>query len=181
MYPFSFLEYLNGIGENTLCNYLKNYNFKSDNFMHDKLIEEYKKFLIIGGMPEAILEYINTKSLLTVQQIHKDIIINFMDDFNKYSESIKSETIKSVFNYCLHNVCSQIKSSSAINGISGYIFDECLTPLNRAGLIHNVKATSCQSIPLEAGSKNANKKILLFDTGVYLTYSGLDIGDRNIR
>lgn len=177
MYPFSFLEYLNGIGENALCNYLENYDFKSNNFMHDKLIEEYKKFLIIGGMPEAILEYINTKSLLAVQQIHKDIIINFMDDFNKYSGSIKPETIRTVFNYCLHNVCSQIKSSSAINGISGYIFDECLTLLNRAGLIHVVKASSCQTIPLEAGSKNANKKILLFDTGVYLTYSGLNVGD----
>ncbi len=177
MYPFSFLEYLNAIGEKTLSEYLSDYDFSKENYMHDKLIEEYKKFLIIGGMPEAVLEYINSKSLFAVGQIHKDIIINFLDDFNKYSRSIPAETIRNVFNYCLHNVCCQIKSSSAINGISAYIFDECLTLLSRAGLIHIVKASSCQTIPLEAGSKNANKKVLIFDTGVYLTSSGLNIGD----
>lgn len=177
MYPFTFLEYLRGTGKEPLYDYLNNLNFNSDNFMHDKLIEEYKKFLIIGGMPEAILEYVNTKSLYACQQIHRDIIINFTDDFNKYSSTISAETIKSVFNYCLHNVCSQIKASSAINGISAYLFEECLSLLSKAGLIHIVKASSCETIPLEAGSKNANKKILLFDTGVYLSQCGLDVGD----
>ncbi len=177
MYPFSFLEYLNAMGLKSLSDYLSEYDFSDKNYMHDKLIEEYKKFLIVGGMPEAVLEYLNTKSLFAVAQIHKDIIINFLDDFNKYSKTIDAQVIRNVFSYCLHNVCCQIKSSSAINGVSAYIFDECLKLLNRAGLVHIVKASSCETIPLEASSKNANKKILIFDTGVYLTYSGLNIGD----
>ena len=177
MYPFTFLEFLRGTRKEPVYDYLNNLNFDSDNFMHDKLLEEYKNFLIIGGMPEAVLEYVNTNSLYACQQIHRDIIINFMDDFNKYSNSISAETIKSVFNYCLHNVCSQIKVSSAINGISGYVFEECLSLLSKAGLIHLVKASSCETMPLEAGSKNANKKVLLFDTGVYLSQCGLDAGD----
>lgn len=176
MYPFSFTEFLHGTGKEILADYLKHTDFsETPNDAHKELLEEYKTFLIVGGMPEAVREYAETGSIQACQQIHRDIILNFKDDFNKYSRNVSPEIIRKVFDYATHHVCSQTKSSSAVTGISAYYFDLCIDLLKKAGLVFPVKASACDAIPLGVSEKEANKKLLLFDTGVYLTECGLDV------
>ena len=176
MFPLSFNEFLCSIGQEQLSTYLDTLDIKNDqNIFHNKLIDFYKTYLIVGGMPEAVLTYIETGSILKCQQIHRDIIDNFVDDFNKYNTKIDTAIIRKVFDYSLHNVCKQTKASSAISNLSGYYFDECISLLNKAGLVYPIKASSCETIPLGASEKDTNKKLLVFDTGVYLTVCGLNI------
>lgn len=177
MYPFSFAEFLNATGHEMLADYLDGDEVSAQvNAAHDRLIDLYKIFLVVGGMPEAVLTYSLTGSMLECQQIHRDIILNFKDDFNKYSRRVPTDVIRKVFEYAIHNVCGQTKASSAISGVSAYYFDECINLLRRAGLIYPVKASSCDVLPLGASDKETNKKLLLFDTGVYLTECSLDVG-----
>ena len=178
MYPFSFREFLTGIGEGNLADYLQALDPRQEEcLVHEKLLEAYKTFLIVGGMPEAVSEYVSTGSLLACQQIHRDIVLNFLDDFNKYGSAVPAEMIRKVFSYAMHNVCSQTKASSAIAGVSAYYFDECVQLLRCAGLVYPVKASDCMNISLGASEKETNKKLLVFDTGVYLTERGLNVGD----
>ena len=136
MYPFSFTEFLHGTGKEILADYLKHTDFsETPNDAHKELLEEYKTFLIVGGMPEAVREYAETGSIQACQQIHRDIILNFKDDFNKYSRNVSPEIIRKVFDYATHHVCSQTKSSSAVTGISAYYFDLCIDLLKKAGLV----------------------------------------------
>lgn len=178
MYPFSFKEYLRAAEGEMMADYLQKFEVgQQENTVHDRLIESYKTFLVVGGMPEAVLTYITTGSLLDCQQVHRDIIFNFIDDFNKYSKSVSADIIRKVFEYALHNVCSQTKASSAISGVSAYYFDESIELLRRAGLVYPVKASNCTSLPLGSTEKQTNKKLIVFDTGVYLTECGLDVGN----
>lgn len=175
MYPFSFREFLYAMGDTMLCDYLDGLHlFEEQNEAHEKLLSRYKEFLIVGGMPEAVAEYVQTKSLFACQQIHRDILLNFKDDFSKYKSSVPPEMLNRVFDFAIHNVCNQVKPSSAIRDMSAYYFDECVSLLRRAGLVVPVKASSCDTIPLGAGAKDANKKLLFFDTGLYLTENHLD-------
>jgi len=174
MYPFSFTEFLRGTGREMLADYLASYNNGDENLAHEQLLDAYKTFLVVGGMPEAVSEYVVTGSLLACQQIHRDIILNFMDDFGKYSSSVPADIIRRVFDFAVQNVCCQTKSSSAVSGVSGYYFDETINLLRRAGLVYPVKASSCDSVPLGASEKETNKKLLIFDTGIYLTVCGLN-------
>lgn len=175
MYPFSFMEFLVGTGNQILADYLCNLRINEEqNDAHEKLLELYKTFLIVGGMPEAVAEYADSGSVFECQQIHRDIILNFKDDFSKYSTSVPTDIIRKVFDFAIHNVCSQVKASSAITGVSAYYFDTCIELLQKAGLVFPVKASSCNSLPLGADEKGANKKLLVFDTGIYLTECGLD-------
>ena len=177
MYPFSFMEFLRGTGKEALADYLLNFNVSADeNLAHGLLIEAYKEFLIVGGMPEAVRKYAETGSFLSCQDVHRDIVTNFKDDFNKYDSHVPSEIIRKVFDYAMHNVCSQTKATSAISGVSAYYFDESIRLLRRAGLVYPVKASPCDSIPFGSSEKEANKKLIVFDTGVYLTECGLDAG-----
>ena len=173
LYPLSFPEFLRGIGKTLLRGHLVGHNGSPDP-AHTQLLETYKTYLIVGGMPEAVAAYIQTGSILVSQRVHRDIIGNFLDDFQKYDSPVPAEVLRSVFDFSAHHICSQIKASSAIQGISAYMFDESLDLLHRAGLIHPVRASTCDSLPLGAASKDTNRKLLLFDTGVYLTHCGLD-------
>ena len=74
----------------------------------------------------------------------------------------------------MNNVCSQTKATSAVSGVSAYYFDESIRLLRRAGLVYPVKASPCDSIPFGSSEKEASKKLIVFDTGVYLTECGLD-------
>ena len=177
MYPFSFREFLTGTGQELLCSYLDRLHpFSDQNAAHEKFLEQYKIFLVVGGMPESVADYKENGSFLSCQRIHRDITQSFMDDFDKYDSNIPADMIRRVFDYSIHNICNQTKASSAIKGVSAYYFEECMKLLRRAGLVYPVKASSCDVIPLGAGEKEANKKFLLFDTGIYLTECKLDVG-----
>lgn len=177
LYPFSFREFLRGIGKPGLCDYLDGIDLqKPENDMHHALLEAYKTFLVVGGMPEAVAAYRESGSFLICQRIHRDIVISFMDDFNKYDSNVSPDILRKTFDYALHNVCCQTKASSAIQGVSAYLFDESIDLLRRAGIVYPVKATSCETIPLGSTEKETNKKLLVFDTGVYLTQCRLDTG-----
>ena len=175
MYPFSFREFIKGCGQGRLCEYLDQLNHETEeNMMHDKLLEWYKTFLVVGGMPEAVKKYNETGSLLACQDVHRDILLNYMDDFGKYSADVPADIIRQVFQFSIHHVCCQVKASSAIPGVSAYYFDECIRLLRRAGLVYTVRASSCDTLPLGSSEKEANKKLVFFDTGVYLTECGLN-------
>lgn len=178
MYPFSFREFLRGAGQAVLSDYLDGIDpDQEENIAHSKLLDAYKTFLIVGGMPEAAADYYQHGSLLSCQDIHRDILYNFRDDIGKYNTDIPADILRRVFDYSLHHVCTQVKSSSAIQGISAYYFEESIKLLRRAGLVYPVKASSCDGIPLGSSEKEANKKLLTFDTGVYLTACDLSAAE----
>ena len=178
LYPFSFREFLNGIGKGKLAGYLERLRPGADtNDMHAALLEQYKSFLVVGGMPEAVATYARTGSYRACQQVHQDVLLNFRDDFGKYDAHIGSDMIRKTFDYAVWHICQQTRSSAAIPGMSAYYFDECVSLLRKAGLVFPVSASACDTIPLGSGSKEANRKLLFFDTGIYLTECGLDAAE----
>lgn len=178
MYPFSFMEFLRGTGKTRLFDYLTHLDVQNDeNLAHDQLIEAYKEFIIVGGMPEAVAKYSETGSFLKCRDVHRDVLTNFKDDFNKYDSAVPTDIIRKVFDFTIHNVCRQTKATSAVQGVTPYYFDESINLLKRAGLVFPVKASPCDSLPLGATEKESNKKFIMFDSGVYLTECGLDTSD----
>lgn len=177
LYPFSFSEYLRGMGKELLADSLAAMEWMPErNDLHEKLLEEYKTFLVVGGMPEAVVTYLESGSLVECQRVHRDMLMNFKDDFEKYGSEISPDILRRVFDYAIHHVCGQTKASAAISGVSAYHFDACVKLLRRAGLIYPVKASSCETLPLGSGEKETNKKLLFFDTGMYLTECRLNVG-----
>ncbi len=86
MYPLCFYEFLDAVGETPLVEFLKNYNItkKIPQPIHGKLIELVRIYFFIGGMPEAVNVYAETKSLINTERIHESIIKSLEFDFAKY-------------------------------------------------------------------------------------------------
>ena len=178
MYPFSFREYLTAIGQPMLQKLLLHpETLAENNIAHDRFLDCFKDFLIVGGMPEAVVRFAQTHSFLECQRIHRDIVVNFKEDFDKYDSHVSSEALRMVFEYSLHHACGQIRPSSAVPGMSAYAFKNAYELLRRAGIVLPVVASSCETLPLGSGEKGTNQKLLPFDTGIFLTELGLSAGD----
>ena len=94
LYPFSFGEFLDGLGKEKLRILLDDVaDFDPiDDIFHRELIDYLKLYFYIGGLPEAINRYNNDKNLNEIRKIHKGILQGYENDFSKHSA--KSDSVK---------------------------------------------------------------------------------------
>jgi len=100
MYPFSFFEFLDAIGNPFLSEAVKKANLQSplDEVLHHKVLYLLKLFLIIGGMPEVVATYIDEKDLLKCQTVLNELSVTLRNDFSKYRRKIPEIQLSSAFN-----------------------------------------------------------------------------------
>ena len=99
MFPLSFNEFLLAHKETALLNLLINHDAEAPlpEVIHQKLVTYFKRFLIIGGMPEVVSKYITTNNLLECQRVLEDLIISVEADFTKYKKRESGDRIREVF------------------------------------------------------------------------------------
>jgi predicted AAA+ superfamily ATPase len=177
MYPFSFYEFLGAMDENQLVEVVKASSASSplNPLIHDKLKTYFKKFLIIGGMPQAVQAYATHGDLLEVQRIIDDLIIALQADFVKYKKQVQPSTIKSVFDNIVMQVGVRFKYSSDFVSLTNPIVKQVVDLLEMAGLVYKVTHSSSNGIPLGAEANPKKVKLLIFDTGIYQRILGLDV------
>ncbi|MDR0565622.1 MAG: AAA family ATPase [Prevotellaceae bacterium] len=90
MYPFSFEEFIKATGDRMLADACRAATPQKplSEPVHQQLIKRLKRFLIVGGMPEAVSEYARTGDLLYCQQVLDDLLITFANDFAKYKKRV---------------------------------------------------------------------------------------------
>ena len=178
MYPISFNEFLQAHNEERLLEKAKEASpaLPLPELLHQKLISYYKKFLIIGGMPEAVKSYVIHKDLLEVQRILDDLIISLQADFTKYKKRIEPIKIAEVFSNVVLQQGEKFTYTYPNATLNNQQIKEILQLLEMAGLVHFVTHTAANGIPLGAEVNPKKRKIILFDTGIYQRILKLDIG-----
>lgn len=177
MYPFSFEEFLLALGENSLLKAINEATTTHPlpDLIHQKAVGILKKFLVIGGMPEAITTYLETNNYLLVQNVLDDLIVSYQTDFSKYKHKVPSLRIQEVFSSAIQQVGNKF-SYSLNTTLNNLQIKEALDLLQMAGLLYFVTHSSSNGIPLGAEINPKKRKYLLFDTGIYQRMLGLDLG-----
>jgi predicted AAA+ superfamily ATPase len=177
MYPFSFIEFLGALNEKPLASMIQQSNSQSpiNPIFHEKLKIYFKKFLIIGGMPQAVQTYVAKGDLLEVQRILDDLIIAIQADFVKYKRQIPPTNIKSVFESIVKQVGTKFKYSNDLTSLTNPMIKQVIDLLEMAGLVYQVTHSSSNGIPLGAEVNPKKIKLLIFDTGIYQRILGLDV------
>jgi predicted AAA+ superfamily ATPase len=137
----------------------------------------FKKFIIIGGMPEAVSTYVRTQDLLKVQRILADIVNSYQTDFSKYKDKVPAYRINTVMNEVAKRVGSKFMYADLTNQFKNEQIKEALELLRLAGLIYPTIHSSANGIPIGAEIDHKKIKYLLFDTGIYLNILGLNLGE----
>lgn len=179
MYPLSFTEFLMAQGENLLLEQLNKANVSKplSEPVHQKIINQNKKFLIIGGMPEAVSIYVNSKDLLEVQRVLNDLLISVQADFAKYKTRVPLARLVEVFNAIAQQVATKFTYSYPNATLNNLQIKEAIELLKMAGLVYAVTHSAANGFPLGAEINPKKTKYLIFDTGIFQRILGLNIAD----
>ena len=88
LYPMDMEEFMYALGEDALVNMIKNC-FTNDvempSALHDVAMQLFRQYLVVGGMPECVLQYVNTKDHILVRHIQTNILASYLNDMSKYN------------------------------------------------------------------------------------------------
>ena len=178
MYPLDLQEFLlaNGLGDDVI-KYLKecfDTKQKVNEFIHEQLIDAFYKYLIVGGMPAAVQEYINTGDFMRVKVIHDEIYRLYKIDLTKYEEKNKLKLIKT---YDL--IPSELNSKNkryVFKNLNDNLrferYENSFNWLESAGVSLPCYNVTEFMIPLEASKKSNLFKLFLSDVGMLSSFYG---------
>lgn len=174
MYPMDFEEFLlaNSIGQNVINHLKQCYQEKKsiELSLHNKILQLFKTYLIVGGMPDAIKTYIETKNIIKVREIQQNIINYYGIDASKYDIEHKLK-IKRIYDLVPSNIENKVKriqyTKIENNNDARYTnyIDE-FDYLFSSGIILNTKAISEPKFPLIQSSSKNLIKLYLNDVGL---------------
>lgn len=175
MYPFSFDEFLMAQGLDLMIGYKKKANSEEPltEKAHKDLVEQLRTFYLVGGMPAAVTEWVETHSYIDVSRIHTDIIQTYEDDFNKYKKRVSPVMIRQVLRSVALQVGNKFVYAVAARDVHSSVVRDALHLLTLAGLITPVKHTDGNGVPLGAEVNDSYVKYLFFDLGVMQTLLGI--------
>ncbi len=171
LYPLNFLEFLDALQETRLKLFLEEHKQIEPIplILHEKLLMYFKEHLYVGGMPEAVLEYINSHNLSNVREIQMAILNAYSLDFAKHAPKEQVMKINQVW-YSIPNQLSKENKkfiySAVREGGRAKEFEGALQWLMEAGLIYKVPLIRTPKIPLSAYADINAFKIYLVDVGL---------------
>ncbi|MBR2828515.1 MAG: ATP-binding protein [Bacilli bacterium] len=172
MYPLDFEEFLWALGDTTTIPFLKKcYDNKLRvDIAHKRIMKDFRTYVLIGGMPQAVVEYIQTKSFDKVDDRKRDILKLYHDDINKHGNNSK----KIVMMY--DNIPSQLSNGSkkyklaAIDkSARNQNYEDELTWLDEAKIINLCNNVTDPSIGLGLTKDESNYKCYQSDVGLLVT------------
>jgi len=175
MYPLSFGEFLDALGETALRNHLlspKNLAAMPES-LHLKLIEYVRKYYFIGGMPGVVQAYISNGDIKQCQRIQRSIIDTYIDDFGKYAKETKHELLRKVFDAVPAMVGQKFVYTQVDRAVKAERLKEALELLETAGIVKRIRQTSGTGIPLSRGVHESIFKVLFLDVGLMHAICGI--------
>ncbi len=178
IFPLTFNEFLEAT-DGGLYNYYN--SIKKDEqieeLFHNRLLEVYNNYLIIGGMPECVNSWLKYKDPQEIARIQKEIIELYENDFSKHNGKVNAGRILMVF----RSIVSQLAKSNEKfiygalrDGARARDFEEAIEWLVSAGMVVKVNNVSKMEHPLPAFDKLDQFKLFIFDTGLLKQMAGID-------
>jgi predicted AAA+ superfamily ATPase len=177
MYPFSFYEFLGAMGENLLLDAIRKANPENPlhEVIHNKTVELLKRFLVVGGMPDAVVKYVETRDLLQVQTVLSGLLLSLKDDFSKYKKRLSIVLLNEVFESVAQQAEGKFVYERAATQATNAQVKQSLEMLIMAGLVLPVTHTAANGIPLGAEINPKFQRMFLLDTGLFQRALGLEI------
>jgi predicted AAA+ superfamily ATPase len=175
MNPLAFPEYLKAVGREEAANIVLSKPKSLSDPLHRLLLDKLKKYCFIGGMPESVKVYIDSKSLKESFLVHRELNESFRHDFSKYTPRIGIDCLDSVITGTARHVGQQI--------IYTHLTDLCTHPtvkkafhtLCKARLISKVSSASPAGLPLKATASSKRFKAIMVDIGLWQHLNGIDV------
>ena len=176
MYPMDFEEFLWAMDNENIMDLIKKcFNEKKElgQSLHRKVMDYFRQYVIVGGMPQAVKEYIDTKDFTKVDQVKRNIINLYRSDIKKHAGkySLKVESIFDEIPAQLQKHEKKFKITSLDKEAKSRDYEEAFLWLDDAMIVNHVYNTTEPSKGLSLNKDNTSYKCYMADTGLLISHS----------
>ena len=177
LYPLSFQEFLCALGEERFVTMLQSTDTDMVTMFKTKYIDRLREYYYVGGMPEAVQNFVLNKDYNKVREIQKNLLNYYQQDFSKHAEISLVPRLNLVWNSIPMQLAKENKKyiyGQVREGARAKDFELAIQWLLDCGLIHKVHRVKKPSLPLKAYMDLDAFKIYMLDVGLLLAMADLD-------
>lgn len=177
--PMTFEEYLEGMGNHAALELLEQSTpDKSLNeAQHVTLLKNLRNFLVVGGMPESIKVYRDTKSYLEVERTKQGILTSYQADFHKYSRAADIHLLNRVFSAIPVQLGKKVVYSRISEGVKSEPVKRVLELLELARIVQRCFHSHGDGLPLGIQQKSSHFKLVFLDVGLIQSMLGISLSE----
>ena len=172
MHPMSFSEFLSAMGEEPALQASRTHAVSLSAAVHEHLVGLLRTYLLLGGMPAVVAEYLETGSVARAGRVQSAITQTFRDDFGKYARSSSHRHLDRVFLHAARLVGRKFMYSKVDPDSRSRDLRAAVELLERAGIVHRVCSTSGAGLPLGAEADDRHYKLVMVDVGLMQNLCG---------
>lgn len=178
VFPMTFDEFLDAV-DPALYNYYVSIQKEQqiEEIFHNRLLEAYNYYLIIGGMPECVDSWVKYRDPEKISRIQRELIEVYENDFSKHNGKVNSGRILMVFRSIVSQLAKpneKFMYGAVREGGRARDFEEAIEWLVSAGMLNRVYNVSKIEHPLAAFDRLDQFKLFVFDTGLLKQMAGID-------
>jgi len=175
--PLSFEEFLPAVGAGSLADWIEGYAPGDEvaDALHNKLMENVLLYFMVGGLPEAVKVYSETKSLFEVERIQQTLITTYMEDFAKYRKKVPLEMLEAVFRSLPLQIGKKFSYAEVDREARSREISAAVELLKKAMVLTRVNRSPGSGIPLGAGMDRSKFKAYTLDIGLCARQLGLSL------
>ncbi len=183
LYPMDIEEFMIALGEDMLVDKIREC-FLSDTPMpsalHEAALKLYREYLIVGGMPECVMQYTNTKDFILVRNTQNSILASYLNDMSKYNNTNEIKKTR----LCYDNITVQLSKKNTRfqyklikKGARASEFENAIEWLNLSGIVSQIYKVEQIKKPLENYRDIDAFKIYVSDLGLLSAKKDLAAND----
>jgi len=179
MFPLDFEEFLLALGDNTTIPYVKHcFETKTPlgQTLHRKVMNDFRLYILVGGMPQSVLEYANTKDFEAVDMVKRHILRLYRDDVSKFAPGYEDKVF-AVFDG-IPGQLSKKEKKYRLSSISKHArfrsYEDSFVWLNEAMVVNACFNATDPGIGLALSADHTTQKCYMADTGLLITHTFMD-------
>ncbi len=183
LYPMSFFEFLDAVERPGLRQLLESQdgNMPIENAFHLELLELLKRYLLVGGMPEAVSAYREADDVREARQVQREIIKAFALDFSKHAPASEVMKLSAIWESIPSQLAKENKKfvfSAIRKSARAREYESAIQWLDDAGLVIRAQRISTPKFPLAGYCDHSAYKLFMLDVGLLTAMS--EVPARNI-
>lgn len=169
IYPMTYDEFLLAKGKEQMVEILKSKDWATIKLLRTEYIKALREYYFVGGMPEAVLEFINTNDAIKVREMQNNILYTYQKDISKHVPTSESNRISMVW----HSMPSQLvkENKKFLYGVAkpggrAKDFEVAIQWLMDAGLVYKSERVTEPKMPLKFYVDISSFKLFVLDCGL---------------
>lgn len=176
LYPLSYKEFLKALGNEQFVDLLEKHDYTMITSFKQTYIDALKQYYFVGGMPEAVLHFVENKDFNEVRGIQKRILNAYEQDFSKQAPNEIVPKIRMVWNSIPAQLAKENKKfiyGLVREGARAKDYETAIMWLCDCGLVHKVSRITTPHFPLKAYEDLKAFKLFLLDVGLLSCMTGI--------